>query len=83
MSEWYPLLIVGAIIGLFSAVFIVAYLTIRDDKEGIGFDRHMSDREIVRNLLQYAKPHWKTFLGVLFIMLLSTAYDVICFNEFL
>ena len=77
MFEWYPLLVVGGIIGLFSAIFIVAYLTIREDKEGIGFERHMSDREIIRNLLRYAKPHWKTFLGVLFIMLLSTAYDVI------
>ncbi len=77
MYEWYPLLIVGAIVGLFSAVFIVAYLTIKDDKAGIGFDRHMKDREIIRRLLVYAKPHWKTFLGALLIMLLSTAYDVI------
>ncbi len=77
MSEWYPLLIVGAIIGFFSVVFIVAYLTIKDDKAGIGFDRHMSDREIVRRLLKYAKPHWKTFLISLLIMLCSTAYDII------
>ena len=77
MYEWYPLLIVGAIIGLFSAIFIAAYLTIKDDKAGIGFDRSMRDREIVRRLLVYAKPHWKTFLGALLIMLLSTAYDVI------
>ena len=77
MYEWYPLLIVGAIIGLFSAIFIAAYLTIKDDKAGIGFDRSMRDREIIRRLLVYAKPHWKTFLGALLIMLLSTAYDVI------
>lgn len=77
MYEWYPILVVGAIIGLFSTIFIVAFLTIRKDKEGIGFDRHMSDREIIRNLLRYAKPHWKTFAGVLLIMLLSTAYDVL------
>ena len=52
MYEWYPILVVGAIIGLFSTIFIVAFLTIRKDKEGIGFDRHMSDREIIRNLLE-------------------------------
>lgn len=77
MTEWYPLLIVGAIVGVLSAVFIGAYLTIRDDKAGIGFDRHMTDREIIRRLIGYAKPHWKTFLGVLLIMILSTAYDVL------
>lgn len=77
MYEWYPLLVVGAFIGLLTAVFIVAYFTIREDKEGLGFERHMSDREIIRKMLHYAKPHWKTFAGVLFIMLLSTAYDVL------
>ncbi|MBE6530225.1 MAG: ABC transporter ATP-binding protein [Ruminococcaceae bacterium] len=77
MFEWYPILVVGGIVGLFSAIFIIAYMIIHDDKAGIGFDRHMSDREIIRNLLRYAKPHWKTFVGVLFIMLLSTAYDVL------
>lgn len=77
MYEWYPVLVVGGIVGLFSAIFIVAYMIIHDDKAGIGFDRHMSDREIIRKLLRYAKPHWKTFAGVLCIMLLSTAYDVL------
>lgn len=77
MYEWYPLLIVGSIIGLFSAIFIVAFLTIRNDKAGIGFDRQMSDKVIIRKMLRYAKPHWKTFVGVFFIMLLSTAYDVL------
>lgn len=77
MYEWYPLLIVGAIVGLFTAVFLVAYLRIKDDKEGIGFDRNMSDREIISRLAVYAKPHWKTFLLSVFIMLASIAYDVI------
>ncbi len=77
MFEWYPLLIVGAIVGLFSAIIFVAYLTIKDDQAGIGFDRHMSDREIIRRLLGYAKPHWKTFLVLLLIMILSIAYDVL------
>ena len=75
MYEWYPILVVGGIVGLFSAIFIVAYMIIHDDKEGLGFERHMSDREILRGLLRYARPHWKTFLGVLVIMLLSTAAD--------
>lgn len=77
MYEWYPLLLVGGIVGVLAAVFLVAYLTIREDKAGIGFDRRMNDREIIRRLLGYARPYWPVFLGVLFIMLLSTAYDVI------
>lgn len=77
MYEWYPLLIVGAIVGLFTAVFLVAWLKIRNDKEGIGFDRNMSDREIIRRLAVYARPHRRTFLLAIFIMLSSIAYDVI------
>ncbi len=29
MREYYPLLVIGGILGLFSAVFTAAYLTIR------------------------------------------------------
>ena len=46
-------------------VFIIAYLTIRKQKEAIGFDRNMKDSEITRRLLHYAKPYWKNFAAVL------------------
>ena len=77
LNEIYPLLILGGIIGLFSVIFIVAYATMKNKKEAIGFDRNMSDGEIVRRLLQYAKPHIPQFIFVGFIMLISIAYDIV------
>ena len=77
MREYLPILIVGAIIGMFAIIFVAAYAGIKNKKEAIGFDRHMPDSEIMRRLLRYAKPYWKSFLVVLFFMLLSISYDLI------
>ncbi len=77
MREYYPLLVIGAILGLFSVVFTAAYLTIRNQKEAIGFERHMKDGEIVRRLMKYAGQHWRKFLLVGFLMLASIAYDIV------
>ncbi len=77
MREFYPLLAVGAVIGVVSIVFIVAYLSVKDRKEAMGFDRNMSDGEILKRLLKYAKPYAGQFVFVLFIMLISVAYDII------
>lgn len=77
MREYLPILIVGAIIGVFSIIFVVAYACIKNKKEAVGFDRNMPDSEIVVRLLRYAKPYWGSFVLVLFIMLLSIAYDLI------
>ena len=48
MYEYLPLLIVGAVIGVISILFIVAYALIKDKKEAIGFDRNMKDSEITK-----------------------------------
>ena len=77
MREYYPLLIIGALIGVLSVIFIVAYLSIKDKKEAIGFDRNMKDSEIVRRLFKYARPHWKSFLLVLLLMVFSIVYDIV------
>ena len=77
MYEFYPLLILGAIIGTFSLIFILAYALMKNKKEAIGFDRNIKDSEIVKRLLSYAKPHTKSFLLVGFIMLVSISYDII------
>ena len=72
MAEYLPLLIVGAIIGVFTTLFIVAYCILRRQKEDMtDRERHMSDREIVSRLLRYAKPYWKNFVAVGVIMLFS------------
>ena len=77
MYEFYPLLILGAIIGAFAIVFTVAYATMKNKKEAIGFDRNVKDGEIIKRLLVYAKPHIKSFILVGFIMLLSISYEII------
>ena len=77
MYEYFPLLIVGAVIGLASVIFIVAYAMIKDKKEAIGFDRNMKDGEITKRLLKYARPYTKNFIFVLVIMLFSISYDII------
>ncbi len=77
MREFYPLLVIGAFFGVMSIIFLVAYLSIKDKKEAIGFDRNMKDSEIIRRLLKYARPHWKSFLLVLLLITFSIAYDII------
>ena len=77
IHEIYPLLVLGAIIGLFSIIFIVAYATMKNKKEAIGFDRNMKDSEIIIRLLRYAKPYAGQFAFVGVIMLVSIAYDII------
>ena len=77
MREYLPLLIVGAILGTFSAALIIAYAAIKDKKEAMGFDRNIKDGELFRRLLKYAKPYWKNFVLVGFVMLLSISYDIL------
>ena len=77
MAEYLPILIVGAIIGTFTTLFLVAWSIMKRKKEDMtDRDRHMSDKEIVTRLLAYAKPYWKNFVAVGLIMLCSIAYEV-------
>lgn len=77
MHEFYPLLTVGAIVGVLTVIFVVAYAMIKDKKEAIGFDRNMKDSEIIKRLIEYAKPFKLQFGIVLLVMMFSIAYDVI------
>ena len=77
MAEFLPVIIVGSIIGAFAIVFVMAYLAIRKEKEQQDDDRHMSDKELIMRLLKYAKPYWKSFVLVLFIMIFSIIYDIV------
>ena len=77
MLSLHPLLLVGAIIGAVSVVLIIAYASIRDKKQSMGFDRHMKDGEIIRRLLVYARPYYRQFILVGVIMLLGIAYDIV------
>lgn len=76
MREFFPIIFVCAAVGVLSVIFVAAYLMIKNRKEAIGFDRHMSDVEITKRLLKYAKPYTKNFLFVLVLMLFAIAYDI-------
>ncbi len=77
MYEYFPLLFVGGIAGLFSIIFGIAYFSIKNKKEEIGFERNMKDTEIMKRLLRYAKPHIGRFIVVGLLMAFSIAYSVI------
>ena len=77
MGEYLPILIVAAIIGVFSAAFVIAYLGVKNRKEAMGFDRHIPDGEIVRRLMKYVRPHWREFLVAFLIMAVSITYDLV------
>jgi len=77
MMQYLPILIVGAIIGAFTVVFLLAYAALKKKKAEIVYERHMKDGEIVKRLLRYAKPYWKQFVLVGVIMLFSIVYDLV------
>ena len=78
MREYLPVLIVGAIIGSFAVVFLLAYIALQRSKEKFDDnERHMPDKEIIARLLRYARPYWKNFVAVFFVMLFSIVYDLI------
>ena len=78
VRQYLPILIVGAIIGSFTVVFVLAYIALQKHKEKEDdHERHMADSEIIRRLLTYAKPYWKSFVAVFFIMVLSIVYDLL------
>ena len=76
MREYLPILILGAVIGTFATLFIVAYCLLKKAKLQ-SYDRQMKDTQIVKRLLRYAKPYWKRFLLALIIMLISIVYDLV------
>jgi len=77
MADYLPVLLVGAIIGAFAIAFIIAYARLKSDKNYKEYDRNMSDKVIIRRLLSFAKPYWKQFVLVFFIMLFSIVYDLL------
>ncbi|MBQ6844248.1 MAG: ABC transporter ATP-binding protein, partial [Agathobacter sp.] len=78
MMEFLPVLIVGAIIGSFAIIFIMAYIALRKKTEELpDNERNMSDGELIKRLLAYAKPFWKQFLIVLCLMVFSICYDIV------
>lgn len=76
VREYYPLMLVGGMAGLFTIIFIVAFARMKDKKEAIGFERNMKDSELIRRLIRYAKPYYGQFASALVLMIVSVAYDI-------
>ena len=77
MDKYLPILIVGAIIGIFTLAFLIAYIRLKRDKTVQEYTRNMSDSVIVKRLLGYARPYLGRFILVFIIMMISIAYDLI------
>ena len=77
MADYFPVLMVAAIILLFAVAFVVAYAKLKKATAKDEKDRTMSDREIVKRLLGFAKPYKKQFALVFIIMLISIGYDLL------
>ena len=77
MNKYFPLIVTGAIIGTFTLLFSVMYAYHRSRKENKATDRTLSDREIIKRIMRYAKGHVPAFIGALFAMIVSVAYEVI------
>ncbi len=76
MHEFLPLLILGAVLGIFCLGFLITYWLFRK-KNRQELDRQMNDAQIIRRLLVYARPYWGQFLLSLVIMLVSITYDLV------
>ena len=76
MTDYLPLLTVGAIIGAFTLLFAAAYIILKVRTRNEEERRQMTDRELSRRILKYAKPYKKEFAAVAVVMLLSIAYDL-------
>ena len=76
MANVNPLLLVGAVIGVVTALLVFAYASVKEKKGSMGFERNMADGEIVRRLIQYAQPYGGKFIMVGFLVLFSISYDI-------
>ena len=72
-----PLIYVGIILAVFTIIFLIAFMLIKDKKEAFGFDRNMKDGEITKRLLTYAKDHAGAFVIVFVIMAFTIASDIV------
>ena len=75
MAEYLPILIVAGVMLVFAVVFVTAAILMGKDKASKQ-ERFMNDGELIRRLLPYAKPYWKSFLLALVITMVSLTYDL-------
>ena len=74
---YLPLLLVGAFFGICSIIGLLTYFAVKTRSNDSGDRRAMSDRELFKRLVAYAKPYAGSFALVVVLMLVSVAHDVI------
>ena len=78
LRNFLPIVIVVSLIASFTTAFIIAWFAVKKRKDdGDDRERKISDKELFARLLHYVKPHWKSFIVVFVIMIISAGYDVI------
>ena len=77
MYEYLPIIIIVAIVGALTILFILADIALKRAKKDVTSERTMKDGELVRRLIQYAKPYKKEFALVFFLMVFSIIYDLV------
>ena len=77
MLEYLPIIIVGAVIGAFTIVFLFAYITLKKRMISDDSERNMEDKELIRRMIRYAAPYWKWFLLIFAFLLLSVTFDIV------
>ena len=77
MDKYLPILLLGALLGILTVVFLTAYIYVQRKSKKQEYQRTIPDSQIIRRLLGYAKPYWASFLLVFVIMLISIAYDLL------
>ncbi len=76
MTEYYPLLVAGGIVGAVSTVFIAAYMAVKCREKAAPAGRTMGDGEIIRRLAKYALPYKRQFVLVLVCLIFSISFDI-------
>ena len=77
MYEYLPIIIIVAIVGSFTIIFLLADLALKRAKKNETGERTMEDKELVLRLIKYAKPHKKSFALVFITMVISIVYDLV------
>ena len=76
MAEYLPILIVAGVMLVFAVAFVIAAVLMGKEKAAKQ-ERFMKDSELIRRLLPYAKPYWKSFLLAFVITMVSLTYDLL------
>ena len=76
MAEYLPILIVAGVMLVFAVAFVTAAVLMGKEKAAKQ-ERFMKDSELIRRLLPFAKPYWKSFLLAFVITMVSLTYDLL------